>query len=66
MKLANLPLLIAVLTATVGLSLTASAAERTAGYCPRIYAPVPYVTKEGKTIQAPNACIAKWWATQGK
>ncbi|WP_392738083.1 hypothetical protein AB3M75_15130 [Serratia ureilytica] len=66
MKLSNLMLLTAILATTVSLPLTVNATERPAGYCSRVYSPVPYITKEGKTIQAPNACVAKWWATQGK
>jgi len=54
------------MASAVGMSAVASAAQRPAGVCTFIYSPVPYVTKDGKKIQAPNACVAKWWAAQGK
>lgn len=66
MKLSNLMLLSAILASAVGMSAVASAAQRPAGVCTFIYSPVPYVTKDGKKIQAPNACVAKWWAVKGK
>lgn len=37
-----------------------------AGYCTREYDPVPYVTKSGKKITAPNACVANHWKVQGR
>lgn len=66
MKLSNVILLSAILASSLGVSAVASAAQRPAGVCTFIYSPVPYVTKDGKKIQAPNACVAKWWAAQGK
>ncbi|WP_421416810.1 hypothetical protein ACOMDM_11780 [Serratia plymuthica] len=66
MKLSNVMLLSAILASAVGMSAVASAAQRPAGVCTFIYSPIPYVTKDGKKIQAPNACVAKWWAVQGK
>ncbi|PYD39944.1 hypothetical protein CT690_01265 [Serratia plymuthica] len=66
MKLSNVILLSTILVSSVGMSAVASAAQRPAGICTFIYSPVPYVTKDGKKIQAPNACVAKWWAVQGK
>lgn len=36
------------------------------GNCTREYDPVPYVTKSGETITAPNACVAAQWKAQGK
>ncbi|AHY07376.1 hypothetical protein ALQ63_00442 [Serratia plymuthica] len=66
MKLSNVILLSTILVSSVGMSAAVSAAQRPAGVCTFIYSPVPYVTKDGKKIQAPNACVAKWWAVQGK
>ncbi|VEI19368.1 Uncharacterised protein [Serratia plymuthica] len=62
MKLSNVILLSAILASSVGMSAVASGAQRPTGVCTFIYSPVPYVTKDGKKIQAPNACVAKWWA----
>ncbi|MCL1624280.1 hypothetical protein M2R47_08540 [Moraxella sp. Tifton1] len=36
------------------------------GWCTREYDPVPYVTKDGKRITAPNECVAKHWKSQGR
>ena len=36
------------------------------GNCTREYDPVPYVTKDGRTITAPNPCVAAYWKSQGK
>ncbi|UOO83145.1 hypothetical protein LVJ83_06725 [Uruburuella testudinis] len=36
------------------------------GWCTKEYNPVPYVTKEGNTITAPNPCIAAAWKAQGR
>ncbi|CAI0896179.1 Uncharacterised protein [Serratia entomophila] len=66
MKLSNTMLLAAILVSAIAAPVAASAASRPAGFCTFIYSPVPYVTKDGKKIQAPNACVAKWWEAQGK
>lgn len=34
--------------------------------CTREYDPVPYVTKTGETITAPNRCVADQWKAEGK
>lgn len=36
------------------------------GFCTREYDPVPYVTKDGKVITAPNPCVAEHWKSQGR
>ncbi|KLT73536.1 hypothetical protein PL75_02950 [Neisseria arctica] len=35
------------------------------GVCTREYDPVPYVAKDGRTLTAPNPCVAAKWKAQG-